>query len=1288
MQTLIGGNALSRFRHKKLVSLLQTIDSSISDIQAAYVHFIDTDKALSKKDSKQLKKLLAYGESGSVQTTGELFLIIPRIGTISPWSSKATDIVCSSGLTSINRVERGVAYSVTSSKKTNRKTIGALLHDRMTEEVLAAIDQAASLFKAVSPKPLTYIDTVGGGKDALLKANGDLGLALAPDEIEYLFDAYNGLKRNPTDVELMMFAQVNSEHCRHKIFNADWTIDGKPAEKSLFKMIKNTYEHHSVDILSAYSDNAAVLRGNMSDRFFADPVDHVYRSHHEPVHLVVKVETHNHPTAIAPAQGAATGVGGEIRDEGATGRGARPKMGLSGFSVSNLMIPGQKQPWETTTSKPDRIASALDIMIDAPIGAAAFNNEFGRPNLTGYFRTYEQSTPALDSATTWGYHKPIMVAGGLGNIRDEHVEKRTLPVGTQIIVLGGPSMLIGLGGGAASSMQAGASKENLDFASVQRANAEMEHRVQEVIDKCWALGTNNPIISIHDVGAGGLSNALPEIVHDSGVGAHFELRSIPNAEPGLSPMEIWSNEAQERYVIGIASEDVAAFESLCKRERCPYAVVGETTTEERLLVTDSLLGETPVDLPMAVLFGKPPKMTRTVIRFATELPDFDVSGIAVSDAVERVLQLPAVASKKFLITIGDRTIGGMVTRDQMVGKWQVPVSDVAVTSSSFTGSTGEAMAMGERAPVALIDAPASARIAIGESITNIAAASIGKLSDIKLSANWMAAAGYSHEDEKLYDAVRAVGEAFAPAIGLTIPVGKDSLSMRTVWQQDGEPKSVTSPLSLVISAFAPVDDVNRVLTPELKGADSEIILIDLGRGKNRLGGSALAQVYNQLGNEVPDIDPQLLKTFFDTIQTLNRQGKLLAYHDRSDGGVLATLAEMMFAGRRGLDIDLGVLTGSPLETLFTEELGAVIQVKRADAGGIVALFGDYAHRIGTTKAKQELVISENGKEVYRNSRAQLESWWANTSYQIQSLRDNADSAKQEFDAIQNDGNPGLISKATFEVKSLSYKTKPKVAIFREQGVNGQIEMGAAFDKAGFTSVDVHIQDLLDDVVDLKDFVGLVACGGFSYGDVLGAGEGWAKSILFHNKLRKAFSEFFGREDTFTLGVCNGCQMLSALKELIPGAELWPRFLKNASEQFEARVVNVKINTSPSLFFKDMEGSILPVPVAHGEGRAVFESDAVMKKVLDENLVSWQFVDGTEKVTQAYPNNPNGSLEGITSLTTPDGRVTIVMPHPERAFLSRQLSWHPEKWDVDSPWFKMFQNARNWVEGRDVIRELE
>ena len=1311
MLALAGGQALSDFRARKLLARLQAVDASITAISGQYIHFIDHTGDLSTEDQSALVSLMTYGMPAPAVSSGQLFLVVPRPGTISPWSSKATDIAHNAGLARIKRLERGTALLLTSDHTVDRQAVGALLHDRMTESILDSIEEATILFEAPEPQPLKTVPIITAGKRSLVKANKELGLALAVDEIDYLYAAYSGLKRDPTDVELMMFAQVNSEHCRHKVFNADWVIDGLKQPKSLFKMIKNTYEKGGESVLSAYSDNAAVLSGPTAGRYFADPSDNTYRTHHEPIHTVIKVETHNHPTAIAPAPGAATGSGGEIRDEGATGRGAKPKMGLAGYSVSNLNIPGSGQPWEEPYGKPGRIASALDIMLEAPIGAAGFVNEFGRPNLTGYFRTYEQRV----SGDVRGYHKPIMVAGGLGNIRDLHVQKKSIPVGSPIIVLGGPAMLIGLGGGAASSMQAGSSQEMLDFASVQRGNAEMERRAQQVIDSCWAMAEKNPILAIHDVGAGGLSNALPELVHDFATGAVFNLRDVPSAETGLSPLEIWCNEAQERYVLGVSRKDLTAFQALCERERCPFAVVGYTTKEARLVLHDTLFDNDPVDLPMEVLFGKPPKMTRTVTRQKTVLPALKTDNISVSNAIERVLQLPAVGSKKLLITIGDRSVGGMTTRDQMVGPWQVPVGDVAVTAVSYDSPRGEAMAMGERAPVALIDGPAAARMAIGETLTNMLAADIQRLSDVKLSANWMAAIGYGTDDESLYDTVKAVGEEFAPALGITIPVGKDSLSMRSVWQDDGQSKSVTAPLSLVISGFSPVSDVTKTLTPQLDMTrDSVLILIAPSAGKQRLGGSALAQVYNQLGNQAPDVTAKSLKALFTNVSVLKHDGKILAYHDRSDGGLLATVLEMAFASRCGLELDLSGLDGTVLEQLFNEELGAVIQVTADDAPVVLKNLGKSATIIGRPMVEQTIRISDASGEIYSTSRAQLESWWSHTSYQLQKLRDNPVCADQEFQTIQDDKDPGLtpvisprpdvvipasepessekgvvgddtkltgsrVKPGMTESVSGSAVSSPKVAIFREQGVNGQVEMAAAFDQAGFTSVDVHLNDIISGRVSLDDFVGLAACGGFSYGDVLGAGEGWAKTILFNEDLRAQFKAFFKRPDTFSLGVCNGCQMLSALKELIPGAQNWPAFHKNQSEQFEARVVLTQINKSPSIFFKDMAGSFLPIPTAHGEGRAVFDSDEAVRQAITGNLVAMQYVDNYHRITEKYPANPNGSPLGITALTTPDGRATIIMPHPERAFQTRQLSWHPADWGEYSPWFRIFQNARRWVD---------
>ncbi len=1279
MQVYRGTLALSDFRRTKLLARLQAIDSSIADIGAEYLHLVDASEEISGEAEKRLQQLTAYGTAFSGGREGVLFLAVPRPGTISPWSSKATDIVHNSGLSEVKRLERGIAYYVTGSSSQHREAIAGLLHDRMTEIVLSEVVAAEILFETTAPAPLSTVGLLHGGKDALAAANKTLGLALADDEVDYLYEAYSRLGRDPTDVELMMFAQVNSEHCRHKVFNADWVIDGQPQPKSLFKMIKNTYEKGGQDVLSAYHDNAAVLRGPTAGRFFSDPASGQYGYHREPVHTVIKVETHNHPTAIAPVPGAATGIGGEIRDEAATGRGAKSKMGLAGFTVSNLEIPGALRPWEQPYGKPDRIVSPLDIMLDAPIGGAGFANEFGRPNLAGYFRTYQQQA----GDQVWGYHKPIMIAGGLGNIRDQHVAKNRLPAGSLIIVLGGPAMLIGLGGGAASSMQSGSSDASLDFASVQRGNGEIERRTQEVIDSCWSQGDDNPIITIHDVGAGGLSNALPELVHDSDRGAMFELRDIPSAEPGLSPLEIWCNEAQERYVLGIAQGDLERFSEICARERAPFAVVGTVTEDRQLVLSDRLFNNHPVDLPMDVLFGKPPKMTRDIARQAAEDRPLAID-TPIDEAIERVLKLPAVGSKKFLITIGDRTVGGLVARDQMIGPWQVPVSDVAVTAVGFDSQAGEAMAMGERTPLAVTSPAAAARMAIGETLTNLMAADIEKVSDIKLSANWMAAVGQSQEDEHLYDSVKAVGEEFAPALGLTIPVGKDSLSMRTTWQDGQTAKSVISPVSLIITGFSPVSDVQKTLTPQLNTIDDTIlVLINLGADTPRLGGSALAQVYNQIGGPAPDADAAVLKEAFAKLRELKHSGKVLAYHDRSDGGLLAAVLEMAFASRCGLDLDLGALAGSSLEKLFNEELGAVIQVSKTDAGTVLETFGERAHSIGRPTSVQKIIIKDGTDELYRNSRAQLESWWSDTSYQLQKLRDNPASAEQEHAQIQDDKDPGLtavsVPAAYAQRHSPAYTAKPKVAIFREQGVNGQIEMAAAFDRAGFTAVDVHLNDIISGRHSLDDFAGLAACGGFSYGDVLGAGEGWAKSILFNQKLRAAFVKFFERPDTFTLGVCNGCQMLAALRQLIPGAEHWPAFLKNTSEQFEARLVLAQINKTPSIFFKGMEGSILPVPTAHGEGKAEFTSPDQLKAALKNNLVAAQYVDNYGKITETYPANPGGSPQGITALTTPDGRATILMPHPERAFMTRQLSWHPKDWSEDSPWLQIFKNARTWVE---------
>ncbi|WP_379867083.1 phosphoribosylformylglycinamidine synthase [Marinobacter sp. M5B] len=1299
MLELRGAPALSPFRSRKLHTRLQDIVPAVEHVYAEFMHFTDLEFPLSESDQAVLDRLLTYGPSVSAEEPdGVLFLVVPRPGTLSPWSSKATDIARNCGLRQIRRIERGIAYYVKANRKLSleqREKIAALLHDRMTQKVFHEMGGAELLFHTDEPRTLNRVPVLSGGRQALVDANRSLGLALAEDEIDYLVKSFSDLERDPTDVELMMFAQANSEHCRHKIFNASWDIDGEGQEKSLFAMIRNTFEMNSEGVLSAYKDNASVIAGSCGGRFFPEPETGVYRYHEEDIHILMKVETHNHPTAIAPAAGAATGSGGEIRDEGATGRGSKPKAGLSGFTVSNLNIPNDPQPWELGYGKPERIASPLDIMIEGPIGGAAFNNEFGRPNLAGYFRTFEEVAPGAGGEEVRGYHKPIMIAGGLGNIRANHVEKGNIPVGAKLIVLGGPSMLIGLGGGAASSMDSGSSNENLDFASVQRDNPEMERRCQEVIDRCWQMGDDNPICFIHDVGAGGLSNAMPELVKDGGRGGRFELRDIPSDEPGMSPLEIWCNESQERYVMAVAPENLEQFDALCRRERCPYAVIGEATEAHHLELGDSYFDDRPVDLPMDVLFGKPPRMHRSVSRSSFTKPIFDSTKIDLNDAVSRVLRLPSVGSKSFLITIGDRTITGLVARDQMAGPWQVPVSDVAVTSSSFDVKTGEAMAMGERTPVAVIDAPASGRMAVGEVITNLAAAPVAKLSDIRLSANWMAAAGHPGEDENLYETVRAVGMELCPALGITIPVGKDSMSMKTVWEEDGgEQKSVTAPLSLIISGFAPVTDVDRTLTPQLAtdAGDTDLILVDLAAGQNRLGGSALAQVYRQVGAVAPDLDdPEDIKAFFAVIQGLNADSKLLAYHDRSDGGLFVTLAEMSFAGHTGIDIKLDGLAEDASQfarELFNEELGAVIQVRREDTGFVLQQFsaaglGDHTSVIGTVNQDDHIRYTFEGQSVISRPRADLQRLWAETSYRVQSLRDNADCAQEEFDNLLDSSDPGLHAELTFDLNDdvsapyINTGASPRVAVLREQGVNGQVEMAAAFDRAGFESVDVHMSDLLSGRVSLEGFNSMVACGGFSYGDVLGAGEGWAKSILFNDRVRDQFAAFFNRQDTLALGVCNGCQMLSNLHELIPGSEGWPRFVRNQSEQFEARLVMAEVPASPSAFMEGMAGSRMPIAVAHGEGRVEFPAGTSADQLSDSELIALRYVDNRGEVTTRYPWNPNGSEAGITGVTTRDGRVTILMPHPERVFRTSQLSWHPADWGEDAPWIRMFRNARRW-----------
>ena len=1311
MLILSGCTALSEFRKTKLLQTLQAKIPHLQDIQAEYVHFVNVLHTLSDTEMHTLEEVLSYGEqqpaeplaTQTLSNTQQRLLVIPRLGTISPWSTKASDIAHNCGLSAVERIERGIAYTLDSQNQaTSEQTvftpseqsfIEAILHDRMVEMTLDDINDATALFEAAEPAPVTIIDMRADATTALKKANTELGLALSEDEIEYLAENYSRLERNPTDVELMMFAQANSEHCRHKIFNADWVIDGDTKNETLFGMIRNTYHHQPEGILSAYKDNSSVITGHDASRFIPDNVTGHYAYTDEPIHLIMKVETHNHPTAISPFPGAATGSGGEIRDEGATGCGSKPKSGLTGFSVSNLRIPNYEQPWEKDHGKPDRIVSALDIMLEGPIGAAAFNNEFGRPNIAGYFRAYEMDIPAINGSALRGYHKPIMLAGGMGTIREQHIEKQAIPVDTPIVVLGGPAMLIGLGGGAASSMTSGSSAENLDFASVQRGNPEMERRCQEVIDRCVALGEQSPIVSIHDIGAGGLSNGLPEIINDAGRGGEFQLRNILNDEPSMSPMEIWCNEAQERYVIAIAAERLDTFIAICERERALYAVVGKATKEQTLKLSDRIFENDVVDLPMDVLLGKTPKMTRDVKHLNFEQPALDYAEIDLAEAIERVLRLPTVASKSFLITIGDRTVTGMVTRDQMVGPWQVPVADVAVTCIDYQSIKGEAMAIGERAPLALIKPAASGRMAIGEALTNIAAASINKLADIRLSANWMAAAGHEGEDAALFDTVKAVGMELCPALDLAIPVGKDSLSMKNIWQKDQQDMEMTAPLSLIVTAFSPVDNVNKTLTPQLrtdKGA-TELILIDLGASKSRLGASALSQVYSQLGNDVPDVDQvEQLRALFESIQQLNQEDKLLAYHDRSDGGLLATITEMMFAGHCGVDLNLRSDMGeSDLHTLFNEELGAVIQVKAEQSAAIIEFLNsagltNCVQRIGTLNHFDTLCIQSDNNIIYQAARASLQKFWAENSYQMQALRDNADCALQEFERLDDPYDKGMYIRVGFDANedvSAVYEkveNKPAVAILREQGVNGQIEMAAAFDRAGFNAVDVHMTDILSGRVSLQDFKGLVACGGFSYGDVLGAGGGWAKTILLNAKARDEFSAFFQREDVFGLGICNGCQMLSQLSHMIPGAEHWPRFHNNTSEQFEARYSMVEIQPSPSIFLTGMEGSKLPIAVAHGEGRAVF-TQASPEQLLEEQLVSLQYIDNKGNTTEHYPENPNGSPEGITGLTTQDGRFTIMMPHPERLFRTMQYSWHPDDWNEDGPWMRMFRNARVWVD---------
>lgn len=1290
MEILRGSPALSTFRINKLLTVCHNKHLPIEKIYAEYIHFVDLSAPLTCDQQVTLNQLLTYGPHAEQQDlTEQLYLIIPRIGTISPWSSKATDIAHNCGLAQIKRIERGIAYCFDGEQLSKEQLAEfiSLIHDRMMESVLTKLTDAEQLFTPQQPTPFTTIDILMRGRKALEEANVRLGLALATDEIDYLLDSFIRLQRNPSDVELYMFAQANSEHCRHKIFNADWIIDGQPQPKSLFKMIKNTFEKTPEYVSSAYKDNAAVMDGSMVGRFFADHENNQYCFHQEYADILMKVETHNHPTAISPWPGAATGSGGEIRDEGATGRGAKPKAGLMGFSVSNLRIPNFEQPWEGDFGKPDRIVSALEIMMDGPLGGAAFNNEFGRPALLGYFRTYEEEVNSHNGKELRGYHKPIMLAGGIGNIRKEHIQKGEFPAGSKLVVLGGPSMNIGLGGGAASSMTSGQSDEHLDFASVQRDNPEMERRCQEVIDRCWQLGKANPILFIHDVGAGGLSNAMPELVSDGGCGGQFELRKILNDEPGMSPLQIWSNESQERYVLAIAPESLPLFEELCLRERAPYAVIGEATAKQALVLHDQYFDNDPINLPLDVLLGKTPKMIRDVKSQKAKGDEFAVNEITIADAINRVLHLPAVAEKTFLISIGDRTVTGMVSRDQMVGPWQIPVADCAVTTASLDSYYGEAMSMGERAPVALLNFAASARLAVGEALTNIAANYIGDIKRIKLSANWMAAAGHGGEDAGLYAAVKAIGEELCPALGLTIPVGKDSMSMKTTWLQNGEQREMTAPLSLVISAFARVEDVRKTVTPQLNTEPNRLLFIDLGCGYQTLGATALSQVYRHLGKETADIrDVEVLAKFYQAIQQLVEKDLILAYHDRSDGGLIITLLEMAFAGHCGLNIDITQLGANLLSTLFTEELGCVIQVAdtaMTEVNKCLSAYGlsEYVYDLGSAIAGDDIIISYKQNPIYQQSRNLLRTYWAETTWQMQRLRDNPECADDEHFAKQQEDDPGLNVKLTFDIHQdiavpyIVKGIKPKIAILREQGVNSHVEMAAAFYRAGFEALDVHMSDLLSRKIKLDNFQALVACGGFSYGDVLGAGGGWAKSILFNPAVRDEFESFFHRTDTLSLGVCNGCQMMSHLKNLIPGADLWPRFVRNLSERFEARFSLVQIQTSPSLFFTDMAGSHMPIAVAHGEGRVEVKHDDHLTAIEHANLVAMRFIDNFAKVTENYPANPNGSPNGITAVTSRDGRATIMMPHPERVFRTVANSWHPNNWGEDSPWMRMFRNAR-------------
>jgi len=1339
---LPGADALSPFRQQRLLATLANQGVDLESVEAQFLHFIWSESELSTNQQEILASLLTYGQPfqsqiasgktwlGKEKSDGQIAIVIPRLGTVSPWASKATDIARQCGL-NILRIERGVQFAW-ESKKTltseQKQLVLASIHDRMTESVIDSVDSANALYQSLEDKPLTRIPVMTEGRAALDRANQDLGLALSDDEVTYLAENFVRLGRNPSDVELIMFAQANSEHCRHKIFNSSWTIDGDDQERSLFAMIRNTHQLHPEGTIVAYSDNSAVMAGCQAETWVPQGEQHRYEKDTRLVHTLMKVETHNHPTAIAPFPGASTGAGGEIRDEGATGVGGRPKAGLTGFSVSNLNIPGTDLPWESEKyGKPERIATPLQIMIDGPLGGAAFNNEFGRPILGGYFRVFEQTLEGVRR----GYHKPIMIAGGIGSIESIHTEKKAIQAGHLLIQLGGPGMRIGMGGATGSSVATGTNTADLDFDSVQRGNPEMERRAQEVINACRALGKDNPIVSIHDVGAGGLSNAFPELADGAGLGAQFKLRSVPLEESGMSPAEIWCNESQERYVLAIDQKDLDLFQSFCERERCPYAVVGEATAERQLKLNDAKQGSNtdaalPIDMPMEVLLGKPPKMHRNVTRVAQEFKELDVTDADLAQSIAWVLQQPTVASKSFLITIGDRTVGGLNSRDQFVGPWQVPVADCAVTMMDYKGYRGEAMSMGERTPVAIIDAPAAARMAVGEAVTNLLAADIASLNGVKLSANWMAACGAPGEDAKLYDSVKAIGMELCPALGISIPVGKDSLSMSTAWQDGDQAKKVVAPVSLIISAFAAVQDVRKTLTPLLQlknkeGAqlETELILIDLGRGQNRMAGSILAQVLNQSGKSAPDIDhPDDLKAFAAAMIELRQENKLLAYHDRSDGGLFACVAEMAFASHCGISINVDMIAmdvgqepdygdaknwaqqvsgrrhEQTMRALFNEELGAVIQVRKEDRDAVFTVLrkhhlSAYSHVIGKPNTNGRIEVWRDAKNIFAEPREVLQKIWTNTSYQIARLRDNPACADSEFALLDSIADPGMSPKLTFDVAEdiaapyISKNVRPKVAILREQGVNSHVEMAYSVNWAGFDSYDVHMSDLLSGKAKLDDFRGLIACGGFSYGDVLGAGEGWAKTILFNQQLRDQFSAFFHRQDSFALGVCNGCQMMSNLSGIIPGAQAWPKFTRNQSEQYEARLVMAEVMASPSIFTQGMEGSQIPIAIAHGEGFANFSQQGSLEKIQSQGLASFRFVDHQGQPTETYPLNPNGSPGGLTGVTTPDGRFMVMMPHPERVFRAAQMSWCPPEWldvpDGASPWLRLFRNARRWVD---------